>query len=380
MRICMAAVYDIRNPRSWSGTPYSLYKAMSAIDENEITTIRLSDYHTQRNLKQNMLRNTDIKESLHAHGRVSKLGMSDQNPLNSALLQKHCRKEDFDALLEFGGFLPGKNLPPYYIYSDSSHDLALDYYAKYGYLPFGHAAKSVEDIRKAADFAKQIYRNAQGVFCMSQWMADSMIQTTGVPADRVHVVYAGANWHDADVTFPEKPHSIDGKKEIHLLLVGVSYEGKGVDLAQKALEILNRGSDKEYYLHVCGIRTPFEHDAHVLNHGFTSKPDLVKLLTACDVFVLPSRFDCFGISFVEAMQFGLPCVGRNICAMPEIIEKGVSGELISAQDDAQELADCIDRICRDPARYEQYSIHALQNSKRFSWSNVAADMMRVLQK
>lgn len=380
MRICMAATYDIQNSRSWSGTPYSLYSALSSIDTNEMTTLNLSQYHTAWNTKMNMLRHTDLRSSLKNRGRVSKLGLSEMNALNSSILQKRCQAKDYDVLLELGGFFSGKGMPPYYVYSDASHDLSLDYYAQYGKLPFGYSEQSLDAVRRSAEYVRKIYQNAEGVFCMSQWMANSMVHTTGVAPEKVHTVYAGANWHDVEVQFPSVPKTLEGKREIHLLLVGVSFEGKGVDLAIEAVQKLNQTSDKKFILHVCGIQTPFEHDEYVINHGFKAKTELVKLLTQCDVFVLPSRFDCFGIAFVEAMQFGLPCVGRRICAMPEIIDEGVNGALISPQDDPNELAQCIYDICADEQRYTQYSAMAMKKAERFTWQNVATDIMNVLCK
>ncbi len=50
------------------------------------------------------------------------------------------------------------------------------------------------------------------------------------------------------------------------------------------------------------------------------------------MFVLPSKFDAWGHVFVEAMGNGLPCIGTNCCAMPEIIEEGVTGRLVPRAD------------------------------------------------
>ncbi len=378
MKICMAAAFDIRNARSWSGTPYSLFCALDALPQTEIDTLDLSALHTGVLLRRNTLRHLDVARTLREKKAVSKLGVSRMNPLNSSLLRKHCSKDDYDVLLEFGGFLPSKDLPPYYVYTDSSHDLSLDFYAEQGHLPYGYRAEDLEDVRRAAAFVRPIYQNAQGVFCMSRWLARSMIETTGVPAERVHVVYAGANWHG--VTAPSVGHAraVGDPQQIHLLLTGVTYIGKGVDLAVQAVERLNESGSVRYVLHVCGLREDFPHGEDVVNHGFVDKTALSELLGSCDLFVLPSRFDCFGIAFVEAMAYGLPCVGRNICAMPEIIDRGSNGELIES-DDPQELASAIRKICEDPALYARYSESALQKAKRFTWENVARDMMRVIE-
>ena len=59
-------------------------------------------------------------------------------------------------------------------------------------------------------------------------------------------------------------------------------------------------------------------------------------------FVMPSRYEPFGIVFLEAMAYWLPCVGSRTCAMPEIIDEGVTG-LLAEPDDVDSLADCLSR-------------------------------------
>ena len=377
MKICLAAVYDITDSRSWSGTPYSLYRTLRETG-NEITTLNLSDDHTTAAIRKNMLKHLDWRQTLRSGTPVSKLGFAEMNPLNSSILHAHCRKEEYDVLLEFGGFLPGKNLPPYYIYSDSSHDLSLDFYRQQGRLPFNYQDSDLEKVRRAAEFVRPIYQNAQGVFCMSGWMAQSMIHTTGVPAERVHTVYAGANWHGQEVGEGRKKRHLTDPAEIHMLLTGKTYRGKGIDLAVEATEILNNGTGVRYHLHVCGIPDDYPHGEYVHNHGFVGKDVLTQLLKQCDLFVLPSRFDCFGIAFVEAMAYGLPCVGRKICAMPEIIDEGENGELITG-DNPADLAEKILSICSDPEKYARYSASAVQKAKMFTWENTTQKILQVMR-
>lgn len=66
-------------------------------------------------------------------------------------------------------------------------------------------------------------------------------------------------------------------------------------------------------------------------------------------FVMPSVFEPFGVVFVEAMHYGLACIGADTCAMPEIIEDGVSGMLVKVGD-VEELASAMMELAGDPAR------------------------------
>ena len=379
MKICMASPYDVTDPLSWSGTPLSVYRTMSCQPGVEVTPLNLSAFHTPQNERANLLRHLDVKQLLKTRAPASRLGPAAMNPLNSRILNEQVSAGDYDALFEFGGFRQLGDLPPYFVYTDASHDLTLDFYEKNGVLPYPSRGRTVEEYRRAADYVGEIYRQAAGVLCMSGWLAECMVRRTGVSRDKVHVVYAGANWHG--VTLPKNIPSkeIGDKKTIHLLLVGVDFGLKGVELVMDAVKALNRQSDRTYIFHVCGIREDFEHDEHVISHGFISKQELIGFLQSCDLFVLPSHYDCFGISFVEAMTFGLPCVGRARCAMPEIIDEGENGELVRSSDPA-ELAEKIGRICESPALYAAYSRSAQQKAAQFTWEKTVDRMMEAMKR
>lgn len=60
----------------------------------------------------------------------------------------------------------------------------------------------------------------------------------------------------------------------------------------------------------------------------------------CDVFVAPSRFESFGLVFLEAMREGKPVIGSRAGAMPEVIRDGVDG-LLPPPGDSAALATAI---------------------------------------
>lgn len=79
------------------------------------------------------------------------------------------------------------------------------------------------------------------------------------------------------------------------------------------------------------------------------RDDVPELLAACDVFVLPSLYEGLGLVYLEAMAAGRPVLATNGTAIPEVVENGVTGELIAIGDDAA-LAAAWARLIDDPAR------------------------------
>ena len=70
-------------------------------------------------------------------------------------------------------------------------------------------------------------------------------------------------------------------------------------------------------------------------------------LQTADLFVSPSHYESFGLTFLEAMRWGTPVVGTVAGGIPEIIEDGVSGRLV-APGQPLELAKAITDLLQNP--------------------------------
>jgi glycosyltransferase involved in cell wall biosynthesis len=71
-------------------------------------------------------------------------------------------------------------------------------------------------------------------------------------------------------------------------------------------------------------------------------------LAACDLFVLPSGQESFGIAFVEAWSCAKPVIGARVGAVSSLIDEGRDGLLFSA-DDPDSMAGTICRLLADEA-------------------------------
>jgi glycosyltransferase involved in cell wall biosynthesis len=77
-----------------------------------------------------------------------------------------------------------------------------------------------------------------------------------------------------------------------------------------------------------------------------SRSEVASLLRSCEVFVLPSRFETFGIVILEAMACKKPVVATTAGGIPEIIENEKNGILVPP-DDAKALASALITILSD---------------------------------
>lgn len=84
--------------------------------------------------------------------------------------------------------------------------------------------------------------------------------------------------------------------------------------------------------------------------GFVSIETLQCLYRHCYAFVMPSKQEGFGLAYLEAMNYGKPCVGCFDQGAEEIIVHGETGFLVYNPRDCQELLEVLDALLRDPER------------------------------
>jgi glycosyltransferase involved in cell wall biosynthesis len=79
------------------------------------------------------------------------------------------------------------------------------------------------------------------------------------------------------------------------------------------------------------------------------RADVPAILNASDLFVLSSRWEGNPMSVMEAMAAGLPVVSTAVGGVPELVQDGATGLLVTAGD-AHALAEAIVQMGRDPMR------------------------------
>ncbi|MGI5125222.1 glycosyltransferase family 4 protein [Pseudonocardia sp. CA-107938] len=82
-------------------------------------------------------------------------------------------------------------------------------------------------------------------------------------------------------------------------------------------------------------------------HSWLSPAEVADLLSAADVFVLPSRSEGQPMALLEAMAHGLCVVVSDVGGIPEMVDDETSGLLVPA-DDVEALTDALRRVLADP--------------------------------
>jgi len=96
---------------------------------------------------------------------------------------------------------------------------------------------------------------------------------------------------------------------------------------------------------------------HIHFLGYHGREFVLKILSAGDIFVMPSRTEGTPLALLEAAILGLPIVATHCGGIPEIVTNNSEAILVSVGDSAG-LSDSIVRLCRNPRYARELGMRA----------------------
>ena len=152
------------------------------------------------------------------------------------------------------------------------------------------------------------------------------------------------------------------KEKRWLLTIAELHDSKGVDVMLAGLVFLKKRYRDSLHYVIIGegeerrklesLVTSYEIGDMVSFAGFV--PDASRLLSAGEVFALPSRTEALGYVLLEAGLAGVPVVASRVGGVPEVLEHDVSGILVSAESPSA-LETAIVSLLEDTARGKRYA-------------------------
>lgn len=269
-----------------------------------------------------------------------------------------------DGLLQIGAWFSGPDVTdkPCFSYHDGNSAL--------WYRMYGRGLLSQAEVDRHLAWERDLYARLDGIFVMSQWLGRSFVEDFGVPQAKVHVVGAGINF-DALPQVPDRDFS-----RPTFLLVGRDLERKGGRFLIEAFKTVRARHPDARLVIVGPDARPTEDGVEFAGFLNKSKPAelarLQALFREATAMVLPSIFEPFGVSLIEGMAYGLPAIGVDRCAFPEIVQHGKTG-LIAKAENAPSLAEAMLEIAADPDRAKAWGIAGRRRVEAdYTWDAVAA--------
>jgi glycosyltransferase involved in cell wall biosynthesis len=216
------------------------------------------------------------------------------------------------------------------------------------------------------------YEVAIGCCVASQWAADSIMRDYCVDPRKVHVVGAGRNYEP-------RPIKRDWSQP-RFLFVGYDWERKNGPMLLRAFGHLKNGVP-EARLDIAGGHPRIDMDG-VFTYGaldFSNPRDRAQveaLFESATCFVMPSKFEPFGIVYVEAAAAGVPSIGTLVGGARDAI--GDAAGLLVDPSDEHALVEAM-AIMSDPRCASMMGAAAAERSSLFTWTAVAERIAPVLE-
>lgn len=231
----------------------------------------------------------------------------------------------------------------------------------------GRLALSRRETERWVAHERDLYRGASQIAVRASLVRKSLVDEYGVDAARVSVIGGGVNFSP----LPElASRSLESPPTA--LFIGEGFHRKGGDLLLRAFAQARLHVPEARLRIVTRDPVPM---GYSLENVEVFPPSWDREVIAghyrrADLFVLPSRLETWGDVLLEAMSFGLPCVGVRGQAMEDIIQHEVTGLLVD-QSQTNDLAGALIRLLSQPVMRQRMGQTARQLvENEFTWDRV----------
>jgi glycosyltransferase involved in cell wall biosynthesis len=232
-------------------------------------------------------------------------------------------------------------------------------------------------------FEALTYRLADKVVAVSEDTRRVLLKHYRLPMEKIVVVPNGVD--------RQRFYPLQNAKRImdSILYVGRIDKRKGLDFLIESLPIvLQRNSHARLFIggtgrHLSALMHLVRRHGlggHVEFLGYIPETELNAWYNRVMCLVVPSRFEGFGITAVEAMAAGTSVIAANVDGLREIIRNGVNGCLVD-YGNRVEMGETIATMLENPAMRQELSRNGIETVKsRYDWDAVASRISEELDR
>ncbi len=219
------------------------------------------------------------------------------------------------------------------------------------------------------------YRNSRQYIAVSEWTKAQILRYRGVDPKRIRVIHNGV---DSSVFTPNAHHAeerfsdlvdVEGKT---VLFLSRMIASKGAHMLMKAVpHILEKVDVHFVFAGPGGVLPVSDNQNNITELGYVDHGVTPSLYELADVFILPSFFENFPLTILEAMATGRPVVASNVGGVSEVIEHQRNGLLIRAGSMRDIVNTITTLISNDELRTDLGRDARRTVEDHFSWKRVA---------
>lgn len=242
-----------------------------------------------------------------------------------------------------------------------------------------------------AVFASSI-RKAEKVIAVSNSTKEDIIKHFGAEPRKIEVIYEGVGDN-----FKILPNRDKIKKDIaekygiirpFIFYAGVWRNHKNVAGLIKAFAILRKelgggcqlvigGKEDTHYPEILKAIKDLDLEKDIICPGFIPEEELVLFYNACELFVIPSFYEGFGLTGLEAFACGAPVAVSNIAPLKEIL--GPAAEYFDPHN-YEEMARVMKEVLTDKPLRDKMVKSGLEKAQKYSWRKMAEETLKIYLK
>lgn len=284
-------------------------------------------------------------------------------------LKNYINKNNFDLFLSPEGWIsPKLNCPSLGVI----HDLNFVH----------HPENIIYSHRKyLQNYFPKFAKRANRIATVSEFSKKDIQKTYAIAADKIDVVYNGANaifkpLNSSEQIEVRRQYS---KGKPYFIFIGTLHPRKNIDHlllgfdrfkseTENDVQLLIVGNRKWWPKKVENIFQKMKHKSEVHFLGRQEDEDLAKLLASAKALTYLPYFEGFGIPILEAFQSDVPVITSNVSSMPEVAQEAA---LYAKPTDAIEIAEQMKKVQTDEELCRALIQKGSERAQHFSWDKTA---------
>lgn len=239
-------------------------------------------------------------------------------------------------------------------------------------------------------FFPKFAKRASRIATVSKFSKADLIKQYKVDADKIDVVYNGANVNYQPISEEDKLNvrATYTSEKNYFIFVGTLHPRKNLENLFLGFEAYKNETASDRKLVICGnkkwwpqqlenIFQSLQHKNDILLLGRKTNDELFKLMAAADCLAYVPQFEGFGIPIIEAMQSGVPVITSNTSSMPEIAGDAA---LLADPFSPASIAEQMIKVTQNESLRLELIAKGKNRAKDFSWDKTADELWKSIEK
>ena len=254
--------------------------------------------------------------------------------------------------------------------------------------------QSFSAVKSAHD--KTVYnlmvKKADKIIAVSESTKKDLQEIFRLPEDKIKVIYSGLDkrFFETPAADPQKVLAKFDISKKYILFLGTIEPIKNISRLLEAFADFKENYKKQfkkfdYQLVLAGKRGWLSKEypqiakdlgiaKDIVFTGYIIGDELVPLFKNSQFFIMPSLYEGFGMTVLEAFATGTPAIISNVSSLPEIA--GEAACFVNPLD-VKDIADCIMKFATDENLRNSYREKGLMQVKKFDWEATARQTLNV---